>query len=88
MYETKELGNWVHSIQLTWLAGTRYNRELVLTEQIANASQEITEGGIRVARIGKRDCACVSIGAKRECERMVQAALIENIPTQPSQVKV
>ena len=45
MNETKELDNWVRNIQLTWLAGTRYNREIILTGQIANTSQEITEGG-------------------------------------------
>ena len=43
--ETKELGNQVRNIQLTWLAGTRYNREIILTGQIASASQEITKGG-------------------------------------------
>ena len=45
MNETKELGNWVRNIQLTWLAGTWYNRKIILMGQIASASQEITEGG-------------------------------------------
>ena len=82
MNETKELGNWVHNIQLTWLAGTRYDREIILTGQIASASQEISEGSTnsnKGSKNWKKGIAHVLVMAPKECERMCQAALIENI---------
>ena len=68
MNEIKELGNWVRNIRLTWLAGTRYNRKIILRGQIASTSQEITEGGTNLNSKNwkKGDCAYVSIGAKRK----------------------
>ena len=65
-----KLRNWVRNLQLTWLAGTRYNRKIILTGQIASASQEVTEGGTNSNKDSKNwkkgDCTCVGIGAKRK----------------------